>query len=112
MSRVNTLPKTSSSPLKIKGYKMKFPFWDGNFLDANCYLQGGCIYQFKQNSGYTRWTRKVKIQKNMNIKYHPPPKEKNLNTVPETNSSHLKIGGWKTSLSFWVSAHFQGVMPG
>ena len=28
-------------------------------------------------------------------------------TLPETNSSHLKIDGWKTSLSFWGPAHFQ-----
>ena len=28
--------------------------------------------------------------------------------LPETNGLPLKIGGWKTILSFWVSAHFQG----
>ncbi len=28
-------------------------------------------------------------------------------TLPETNSSHLKIDGWMTSISFWVSAYFQ-----
>ena len=28
-------------------------------------------------------------------------------TLPETNSSPLKIGGWKTGPSFWGPAHFQ-----
>ena len=28
-------------------------------------------------------------------------------TLPETNSSHLKMDGWNTIVSFWVSAHFQ-----
>ena len=27
--------------------------------------------------------------------------------LPETNSSHQKMDGWKTILSFWVSAYFQ-----
>ena len=27
-------------------------------------------------------------------------------TLPETNSSHLKIDGWKTIVSFWVPAYF------
>ena len=30
-----------------------------------------------------------------------------LVTLPETNSSHLKIDGWKTILSFGVWAYFQ-----
>ena len=30
-------------------------------------------------------------------------------TLPETSSKkHLKMDGWKTILSFWVSAYFQG----
>ena len=29
-------------------------------------------------------------------------------TLPETNSLHLKMDGWKTSLSFWEFAYFQG----
>ena len=29
-------------------------------------------------------------------------------TLPESNSSHLKIDGWETILSFWVPAYFQG----
>ena len=29
-------------------------------------------------------------------------------TLPETNSSPLKMDGWNTSLSYWVSAYFQG----
>ena len=29
-------------------------------------------------------------------------------TLPETNSSPLKMDGWKTILSYWVSASFQG----
>ena len=28
-------------------------------------------------------------------------------TLPETNSSHLKMDGWNTIVSLWVSAHFQ-----
>ena len=28
-------------------------------------------------------------------------------TIPETNSSHLKTGGRETILSFWVSVHIQ-----
>ena len=28
-------------------------------------------------------------------------------TLPETNSSHLKIDGWKMYISFWVQAYFQ-----
>ena len=28
-------------------------------------------------------------------------------TIPETNSSHLKTGGWETILPFWVSVYFQ-----
>ncbi len=28
-------------------------------------------------------------------------------TLPETKSSPLKIGGWETIVSFWVSAYFQ-----
>ncbi len=31
-----------------------------------------------------------------------------MNTLPETNSSPLKNGGWKTILSYWVSVTFQG----
>ena len=31
-----------------------------------------------------------------------------LFTLPETNSSPLKMDGWNTSLSYWVSAYFQG----
>ena len=30
------------------------------------------------------------------------------NTLPETNSLHLKRDGWKTILSYWVSVYFQG----
>ena len=29
-------------------------------------------------------------------------------TLPETNSSPLKMDAWKTILSYWVSANFQG----
>ena len=29
-------------------------------------------------------------------------------TLPETNSLHPKMDGWKTSLSFWEFAYFQG----
>ena len=29
-------------------------------------------------------------------------------TLPETNGLHLKMDGWNTILSFWVSAYFQG----
>ena len=29
-------------------------------------------------------------------------------TLPETNSSPLKMDSWKMKPSFWVSAHFQG----
>jgi len=29
-------------------------------------------------------------------------------TLPETNSSHLKIDGWKTILSFWEFGLFSG----
>ncbi len=32
-------------------------------------------------------------------------------TLPETNSSPLKMDGWKTILSYWVSADFQGRLP-
>ena len=28
--------------------------------------------------------------------------------LPETNTSHLKIDGWKTSLSFWGKRLFSG----
>jgi len=28
-------------------------------------------------------------------------------TLPETNSSHLKMDGWKTIVSFWDPAYFQ-----
>ena len=31
-------------------------------------------------------------------------------TLPETNKSHLQISGWKTIFSFWVSAHFLGLL--
>ena len=31
-----------------------------------------------------------------------------LGTLPETNSSHLKMDGWNTIVPFCVSAHFQG----
>ena len=27
--------------------------------------------------------------------------------LPETNSSHLKMDGWKTIVSFWDPAYFQ-----
>ena len=30
-------------------------------------------------------------------------------TLPETNKSQLKMDGWKTILSFWVPAYFQGL---
>ena len=33
--------------------------------------------------------------------------QRDIRTLPATNSSHLKIDGWETSLSFWVSAYFQ-----
>ncbi len=29
-------------------------------------------------------------------------------TLPKTNSSHLKMDGWNTILTYWVSAYFQG----
>ena len=29
-------------------------------------------------------------------------------TLPETNSSHLKMDGWNTIISFWGPAYFQG----
>ena len=32
------------------------------------------------------------------------------NTLPKTNSSHLKMDGSETSLSFWVSAYFQWLL--
>ena len=31
-----------------------------------------------------------------------------LDTLPETNSSPLRMDGWNTILSYWVSAYFQG----
>ena len=31
-----------------------------------------------------------------------------VNTLPETNSSHLKMNGWKMIASFWGPAYFQG----
>ena len=32
----------------------------------------------------------------------------NCTTLPDTNSSHLKMDGWNTIVSFWdVSAYFQ-----
>ena len=37
-------------------------------------------------------------------KKFPPNK---LLTLPETNSSPLKMAGWNTILSYWVSAYFQ-----
>ena len=36
--------------------------------------------------------------------------DKNV-TLPETNSSPLKMDGWNTILSYWVSAYFQGLLP-
>ena len=35
-------------------------------------------------------------------------------TLPKTNSSHLKIDGWKTILSFWDDLFFRGYvkLPG
>ena len=35
--------------------------------------------------------------------------EEKCSTLPETNSLPLKIGGWNTILSYWVSAYFQGL---
>ena len=32
-------------------------------------------------------------------------------TLPETNSSHLKIDGWKTSLSFWKNPGIRTYLP-
>ena len=29
-------------------------------------------------------------------------------TLPETNSSHPKMDGWKTIVSFWTPAYFSG----
>ncbi len=31
-----------------------------------------------------------------------------LITLPDTNSSHLKMDGWNTTVSFWGPAYFQG----
>ena len=33
---------------------------------------------------------------------------KKMDTLPETNSSHLKMDGWNTIVSFWEFAYFQG----
>ena len=33
------------------------------------------------------------------------------NTLPKTNSSPLKMDGWKTILSFWGNAYFKGDIP-
>ena len=44
------------------------------------------------------------------IPNHRPPNHQFIITLPETNSSHLKIDGWNTILSFWVTAHFQGLL--
>ena len=30
-------------------------------------------------------------------------------TIPETNSSHLKMDGWNTIVSYWGPAYFQGL---
>ena len=30
-----------------------------------------------------------------------------VNALPETNSSHLKMDGWNTIVSFWGPAYFQ-----
>ena len=30
-------------------------------------------------------------------------------TLPETNSSPLKMDGWNTIVSYWGPAHFQGL---
>ena len=32
-----------------------------------------------------------------------------VDTLPETNSSPLKMDAWNTILSYWVSAYFQGL---
>ncbi len=36
-------------------------------------------------------------------------KQKALPTLPETNSSHLKMDGWNTIVSFWGPAYFQAL---
>ena len=37
------------------------------------------------------------------------PKTNLVDTLPETNKSPLKMDGWKTILSFWDFAYFQGL---
>ena len=41
----NTLPETNSSPLKIKGWKMKNPFAIAHFQGAICSFWGGYPFE-------------------------------------------------------------------
>ncbi len=58
--------------------------------------------QFKQSNTETQ--KQQKINHTINQPTKQPTK---TSTPPETNELHLKIAGWNTILSFWVSAYCQ-----
>ena len=46
----------------------------------------------------------------LKFKVAPEKKGGSILTLPETNSSHLKMDGWNTIVSFWGPAYFQGLL--
>ena len=87
-----TLPETNSSHLKIGGWKMNFLLGPSIFLGAFAVI---CREGINPKTGKFE---KSSTQKSLWTSFTPL----------KFNSLPLKNGGWKTSLSYWVSVTFQG----
>ena len=109
------LPKTKKSRLKIGGWEMILYFWDGPCSGAtNVFSEMG--YGAFNNQEWQRlgregfagsperfcvlksWRRELSIILLMN-------------TLPETNSLHLKMDGWNT-MEYYLVSFWEGLFSG
>ncbi len=84
-------------------------WWQVVWTNSNLYVVRhleGKTYSTWFKCGYT-----LPVMKDATVKAHLFVSKNSIprgTTLPETNTSHLKMDGWNTILSFWGPAYFQG----
>ena len=76
-------------------------------LSSKCLRRNAWVVDFDKHTLAAGSCKKKNGCKNIP---NPPCMANIKHTPPKFNSSPLKNGGWKTSLSYWVSATFQGLL--
>ena len=95
--KMDTLPKTNSSHLKMDGWNTILSFWEFAYFQRWTVSFRECNLLFCDGN-LERWFTPPNIIDSLN----PTGKStcKRRDTLPETNSSNLKMDGWKRILSF------------